>query len=128
MSPCGGTTLLSDSVLIKKCIFCLCFHFITAGLYPLCGRVIARRASKDKQLLQRLLQRVLLCDRASAPAVPVFPHFWWKSVSTDVKVNSPLSLFLPLPPTSLLQVCLRVISSKYTTCKILIHSRLSCQV
>lgn len=30
--------------------------------------------------------------------VIVFPHFWWKSMSRDVKVNSSPPRFPPLPP------------------------------
>ena len=52
----------------------------------------------------------------------------WEGLSKDVRINSLLlpvpflSLSLSLPP--LFWFCLDVISSKYTTCKILIHSRL----
>lgn len=123
----GDITLLSNMVLIPKCSFCLCNHCMTAGLSFLWqsnsregqrGAAAAARGAKFWSVTEPWQQRLAL----------VFPHFWWKSVSMDVKVNSSLSPFLPFPLTSLSQGCLCVISSKYTTCKILIHSRLSWQV
>lgn len=98
--PAGGIPLCSPALYSSRSADPAC------PLLYHCWALSRSRQSGSREGKQRIAAPVKAAESCYAREPQhqrlalVFPHFWWKSMSTDVKVNSSLLCFPPLPPTS----------------------------